>query len=194
MNCFAIIELGDDYIYSDTDSVKFTNYEKHLDYFKNYGEIIMEKISDASTFHRISVDEFSPQNKSGKKVTIGLWDFEGVYDKFKTLGAKRYLVQKDGKFSLTVAGVNKKSACKYLEETGDPFKFFTKDLVIPADYSKRNVLTYIDDETSGLVCDYNGVVLPYREMSSIHMESTEYSFSLSDQFIRFLKGVQDFSE
>lgn len=190
----AIIELGDDYIYSDTDSVKFTNYEKHLDYFKNYGETIMEKISDASTFHRISVDEFSPQNKSGKKVTIGLWDFEGVYDKFKTLGAKRYLVQKDGKFSLTVAGVNKKSACKYLEETGDPFKFFTKDLVIPADYSKRNVLTYIDDETSGLVCDYNGVVLQYREMSSIHMESTEYSFSLSDQFIRFLKGVQDFSE
>ena len=190
----AIIELGDDYIYSDTDSVKFINYEKHLDYFKKYGEIIMEKISDASTFHRISVDEFSPQNKSGKKVTIGLWDFEGVYDKFKTLGAKRYLVQKDGKFSLTVAGVNKKSACKYLEETGDPFKFFTKDLVIPADYSKRNVLTYIDDETSGLVCDYNGVVLPYREMSSIHMESTEYSFSLSDQFIRFLKGVQDFSE
>ena len=190
----AIIELGDDYIYSDTDSVKFTNYEKHLDYFKNYGEIIMEKISDASTFHRISVDEFSPQNKSGKKVTIGLWDFEGVYDKFKTLGAKRYLVQKDGKFSLTVAGVNKKSACKYLEETGDPFKFFTKDLVIPADYSKRNVLTYIDDETSGLVCDYNGVVVPYREMSSIHMESTEYSFSLSDQFIKFLKGVQDFSE
>lgn len=190
----AIIELGDDYIYSDTDSVKFTNYEKHLEYFKNYGEIIMEKISDASTFHRISVDEFSPQNKSGKKVTIGLWDFEGVYDKFKTLGAKRYLVQKDGKFSLTVAGVNKKSACKYLEETGDPFKFFTKDLVIPADYSKRNVLTYIDNETSGLVCDYNGVVLPYREMSSIHMESTEYSFSLSDQFIKFLKGVQDFSE
>ena len=190
----AIIELGDDYIYSDTDSVKFTNYEKHLDYFKNYGETIMEKISDASTFHRISVDEFSPQNKNGKKVTIGLWDFEGVYDKFKTLGAKRYLVQKDGKFSLTVAGVNKKSACKYLEETGDPFKFFTKDLVIPADYSKRNVLTYIDDETSGLVCDYNGVVLPYREMSSIHMESTEYSFSLSDQFIKFLKGVQDFSE
>lgn len=190
----AIIELGDDYIYSDTDSVKFTNYEKHLDYFKKYGETIMEKISDASAFHRISVDEFSPQNKSGKKVTIGLWDFEGVYDKFKTLGAKRYLVQKDGKFSLTVAGVNKKSACKYLEETGDPFKFFTKDLVIPADYSKRNVLTYIDDETNGLVCDYNGVVLPYREMSSIHMESTEYSFSLSDQFIRFLKGVQDFSE
>ena len=190
----AIIELGDDYIYSDTDSVKFTNYEKHLDYFKNYGETIMEKISDASTFHRISVDEFSPQNKSGKKVTIGLWDFEGVYDKFKTLGAKRYLVQKDGKFSLTVAGVNKKSACKYLEETGDPFKFFTKDLVIPADYSKRNVLTYIDDETSGLVCDYNGVVLPYKEMSSIHMESTEYSFSLSDQFIKYLKGVQDFSE
>ena len=190
----AIIELGDDYIYSDTDSVKFINYEKHLDYFKNYGEMIMEKISDASAFHRISVDEFSPQNKSGKKVTIGLWDFEGVYDKFKTLGAKRYLVQKDGKFSLTVAGVNKKSACKYLEETGDPFKFFTKDLVIPADYSKRNVLTYIDDETSGLVCDYNGVVLPYREMSSIHMESTEYSFSLSDQFIKFLKGVQDFSE
>ena len=190
----AIIELGNDYIYSDTDSVKFINYEKHMKYFEDYGEMIMQKISDAATFHRISDDEFSPQNKNGKKITIGLWDFEGVYDKFKTLGAKRYLTQKDGKFSLTVAGVNKKSACKYLEESGDPFKFFTKDLIIPADYSKRNVLTYIDDETNGLVCDYNEVVLPYHEMSSIHMESTEYSFSMSDQFIKYLKGVQDFSE
>lgn len=190
----AIIELGDDYIYSDTDSVKFINYEKHMKYFEEYGEMIMQKISDAATFHRISDDEFSPQNKNGKKITIGLWDFEGVYDKFKTLGAKRYLTQKDGKFSLTVAGVNKKSACRYLEESGDPFKFFTKDLIIPADYSKRNVLTYIDDETNGLVCDYNGVVLPYHEMSSVHMESTEYSFSMSDQFVKYLKGVQDFSE
>ena len=76
----------------------------------------------------------------------------------------------------------------------DIFKVFNEDLVIPSGHTGKKILTYIDDETSGLVCDYNGVVLPYREMSSIHMESTEYSFSMSNYFIKFLKGVQDFSE
>ena len=190
----AIAALGNDYVYADTDSVKYLNYEKHTEYFSRYRETIMSKIKAAAEHHNIDESEFSPQNSKGKALTIGLWDFEGVYDKFKTLGAKRYLVEKDGKLTLTVAGVNKKSACQYLESTGDPFGQFQKDLVIPTDWTKRNILTYIDEEISGVVLDYLGVPNKFEELSSVHMEGTEYSFSMSDSFVKYLKGLRDFSE
>ena len=43
-------------------------------------------------------------------------DFEGYYERFKTLGAKRYMVQKDGKVNITVSGLNKKIAVPYLQQ------------------------------------------------------------------------------
>ena len=190
----AIASLGDDYVYADTDSVKYLNHENHERYFANYGDTIRRKIKAAAEFHNIDESEFSPLNSKGKALTIGLWDFEGIYDKFKTLGAKRYLVEKNGKLTLTVAGVNKESARDYLATKPDPFGEFKKDLVIPSEWTKRSILTYIDEPTSGVVVDYMGASCEFEELSSIHMEGTEYSFSMSDNFVKYLKGVKDFSE
>lgn len=185
----AIYELGDDYIYADTDSVKYFNRERHMEYFDKYTDVINKKINAAAVAHGIDASHFSPLN-----MTIGIWDYEGKYDHFKTLGAKRYLTEKGGKYSLTVAGVNKKSACKFLVETKDPFGKFTENLVVPKECSKRNVLTYIDFETSGAVVDYNGVLYNYHELSSVHMEGTEYSFSISEQYKNYLKGIRNGDE
>lgn len=190
----AIASLGEDYIYADTDSVKYINPEKHMQYFADYQKLIQSKIAKSAEHHKIDPSEFSPKNSKGIPQTLGLWDFEGVYDRFKTLGAKRYLTEKNGKYTLTVAGVNKKSACEYLVKTGDPFGNFKKDLIIPEDYTKRNILTYIDTPTSGTVIDYEGVPNHYEEMSSVHMEGTTYEFSMSENFVKYLKGVRDFSD
>lgn len=190
----AIRELGQDYVYADTDSVKYLNFASHEHYFEAYDNDIRRKITDAANFHAISENLFSPLNSKDENITIGLWDFEGVYDEFKTLGAKRYLVRKGDKYTLTVAGVNKESARDYLVETGDPFGNFQKDLVIPQTHTKRNILTYIDDETDGSVVDYIGRPYHFHELSSVHMEGTDYSFSISDEYMKFLKGVRDFSE
>lgn len=190
----AIKALGEDYVYADTDSVKYFNFEKHEPFFKSYDDDIRHKIQLAADFHRINPNLFSPISSKGKPVTIGLWDFEGIYDKFKTLGAKRYLVEKDGKYTLTVAGVNKESARDYLVDTGDPFGEFQQDLVIPKSHTKRNILTYIDDETEGSVVDYTGRAYHFHELSSVHMEGTEYSFSIADAYVKYLKGIRDISE
>ena len=190
----AIIEAGDDYVYSDTDSVKLLNPERHVEYFKKYGEEILRKIEMAAQYHNIDVEMFSPKNPKGKSITIGLWDDEGIYNHFKTLGAKRYLIEKNGEYQLTVAGVNKKKACEYLVSTGDPFGSFNDGLVVPVDYTKRNILTYIDTETEGDIVDYTGVPYHFHELSSVHMEGTEYSLSMSDVFLKYLKEVKDFSE
>lgn len=190
----AIASLGSDYIYADTDSVKYINPDKHTQYFADYQKLIQSKIAKSAEHHKIDPSEFSPKNSKGIPQTLGLWDFEGIYDRFKTLGAKRYLTEKNGKYTLTVAGVNKKSACEYLVKTGDPFGNFKKDLIIPEEYTKRNILTYIDTPTSGTVIDYEGVPNHYEEMSSVHMEGTTYEFSMSENFVKYLKGIRDFSD
>lgn len=190
----AIIACGDDYVYADTDSVKILHPERHENYFAEYNESINKAIADAAEFRLHTHDDYSPKDRKGKEHTIGFWDNEGVYDRFKTLGAKRYLVQLGDSYKLTVAGTNKVKSCDYLVSTGDPFGNFDHDLTIPAENTGKNLLTYIDTRCAGYITDYMGVRYSYDELSFIHMEGTEYHLSLSAQFIEYLKGVVDISE
>ena len=75
------------------------------------------------------------------------------------------MIQKqNGKYSLTVAGVNKKKACKYLEENWkDPFDGFKHDLCVPSEYSGRLTLTYVDHECHGRMRDYLGNMCDFVE-------------------------------
>lgn len=194
-NLFSgIIACGEDYVYSDTDSVKVLNVENHMDYFNRYNDEIFKKIERASKFHNISPIEFAPLTKNNVAKPIGVWDFDGKYDDFKTLGAKRYLTRSGKKYSLTVAGANKKKSCEYLISTGHPFEEFHHGLCIPKEYAKRMSLTYIDDESEGDAIDYLGNPFHFYEKSSVHMEPTDYTLTLSKMYIDYLKGVVDISE
>ena len=199
-NLFSgIIEMGDDYVYSDTDSIKSMNTERHEDYFNSYNAQILDKIELASQYHNLDKSLFAPYTKKGKQKIIGVWDDEGVYDKFKTLGAKRYLTMKgvqstEPKYMITLAGSNKKKTMEYLVGTGDPFGKFTDGLSIPPENSGRLILSYIDNETTGTVVDMFGVQYEYHELSSIHMEKSEYNLSMSEEFVRYLEGLRYFGE
>ena len=188
----AIYNLGDDYRYSDTDSVKFVNMDKHKRYFERYNDIVVNKLKRAMEFHGFDFERVCPSTIKGKKKIIGVWDYDGFYIKFRTLGAKRYMVLTDKGYSLTVSGVNKKYAIPYLYETyGDSMmEHFTDGLVIPPKYTGKNIHTYIDEETNGVVCDYLGVTAPYNEKSSIHLEESGYELSLSRDFIDYLLGIK----
>lgn len=210
-NLFSgIIELGDDYIYSDTDSLKSLNTEKHEEYFNRYNSQILIKIKRAAQYHKIDISKFSPLTKKNKAKVIGVWENEGVYEKFKTLGAKRYLTFKhqDEEFEdnglivqltkprheITLAGANKKKTIVHLLKTGKPFENFDDNLTIPPNYSGRLTLTYIDEETEGEIIDMYGISYHYHELSSIHMEPSEYHLSIYDEFVKYLEGLEDFGE
>lgn len=210
-NLFSgIIEIGDDYVYSDTDSIKSLHTQNHLDYFNSYNEQILQKIKVASEYHNIDRNLFAPYTKKGKQKIIGVWDDEGVYDRFKTLGAKRYLTMKkesreiedgdvtvqltESRYVITLAGSNKKKTMNYLRKTLNPFDNFSDNLTIPPESSGRLILTYIDEETEGDIVDLNGVPYHYHELSSIHMEASEYNLSMSEEFIKYLEGMVDFGE
>lgn len=192
----GILACGDDYIYSDTDSIKIFNPEKHMDYINSYNSSLLSRINSIAKYLHIDVAEYSPKNKKGIEKPIGIWEFEGTYKRFKTLGAKRYLVEKqDGSYVLTVAGVNKKKACEYLvKKYGDPFKGFTHDMIIPSDYSGRLTLTYIDQPCDGYAKDYLGNICHFHEESYIHMEPSDYNLTMSSEyrgFINLFYGIKE---
>lgn len=189
-NLFSgILECKNDYIYSDTDSIKIMNAENHLNYINRYNEIITRKIKDMCSHYGIDKNLVVPGTKDGKKKPIGVWDYDGHYKYFKTLGAKRYLVAyDDDTISMTVAGVNKKTAKEYIrkETLEKTFDFFDDNLFIPSGFSGKKTLTYIDDEISGIMKDYRGCYNEYNEKSCIHMENADYSLNISSIYADFL--------
>lgn len=200
----GILEFKDDYIYSDTDSIKVLKAENHKDYFENYNRRITEKIYNCLDYYGIDRDMSTPRTIKGKQKPLGVWDYEGIYDRFKTLGAKRYMVEKDGSVEITIAGVNKKAGKKYLQYThktnDNIFKAFEENLRFPPHYdcdgvdengSGKLCHTYIDVDMKGAVVDYMGVKGWYYEHSGVHMENTDYTLGLESGFKKLLKGIKE---
>lgn len=185
----GILPLGDDYIYSDTDSVKYLNAAAHEEHFKQYNKDIIAKLEKAMEHHGLPKDSIRPKTMEGVEKPLGVWDDDGHYKRFKTVGAKRYLVEKDdGTIVQTIAGLPKDAGIEFFNACENPFEIFKagdKDdaLVIPADKTGKNILTYIDNDTSGTVTDYKGQTASYSSLSCIHMEETAFSMSLSDEFL-----------
>lgn len=210
----AISELKDDYIYSDTDSVKFINYDKHKDYFERYNANMKKKIILALTKAKIDISKAFPKTIKGEVKALGYWDSDGDYKIFKTLGAKRYLtLSEDNKISLTVSGLNKTQTLPYLLnkfkipynynkekdtftvlDTTDiekVFDYFKEGLYIPRGHTGKNTHTYIDDVIEGDVVDYLGNKGHYKELSSVHIEEADYSLSFAENFVKYLMGIRE---
>lgn len=183
----GILEAGADYCYSDTDSIKLVNAEKHKSYFETYNRTIIEQLETTMQYYDLPVERIRPKTIKGIEKPLGVWDFEGTYDRFKTLGAKRYLTEKDGEAELTVAGLGKKSALKYMQKQDkDIFEQFEDNLYIPKGDTGKLTHTYIDDEMHGLLTDYTGVTAEFHELSGVHLEECDYTMGLGNEFINFL--------
>lgn len=207
----AICEFGNDHVYSDTDSEKGVNFENHMTYFEKYNEWITERLERALHYHDIEEEAIRPKTIKGIEKPLGVWEIEKGYNKFKTLGAKRYMTYSDNILSITVSGVNKKYAVPFIldscaipynidnygrcivtddKDIDKAFNMFDDDLKIPADYTGKNTHTYIDHEMTGILKDYRGKYMEYHELSGVHLEKAEYNLSLSKQYIDYMLGIR----
>lgn len=199
----GICEFGNDYVYSDTDSVKVLHAEKHIDYIQRYNETIRKQLVNAMEHHGISPGAIEPETVEHVKKCLGVWDFDGHYKQFKTLGAKRYLVQysdddrnpskKRCSYNLTVSGLNKKTSVPYLlEKYGEQgiFQAFNNELYIPPEYTGKNTHTYIDEPRTGKIVDYLGVHGEYDERSGVHLEKADYSLKVSREYLDYLLNIE----
>lgn len=199
----GIMEFSSDYVYSDTDSIKALNAENHMEYIERYNATITDKLHRAMKYHDLPMDLISPETIKGDKKFLGIWDFDGHYRHFKTLGAKRYMVQYSddnrnpesvrNTYSMTVSGLNKKICMPYLlgkyGESGI-FDSFNDELYIPSEYTGKNTHTYIDDSRDGKVIDYLGVESEYHELSGVHLEKSDYSLKLSKEYLNYLLNIE----
>lgn len=199
-NLFSgILECQNDYIYADTDSIKILNREKHEAYFTDYNNRVTDKLKTMCDYYKIPFELCKPKTNRGIEKQIGVWDYEGDYQYFKTLGAKRYLYY-DGDLHATIAGVSKSGVTEYFNDKyknvshetfiKKTFSDFNNGLIIPKDYTHKLTHTYIDDEIIGTVTDYTGKESEYNERSFIHLEKTDYNMSMSQTFIDYVKGAQ----
>lgn len=225
----GVLELNDDVIYCDTDSMKFTNFEKYKSYFETYNKQVAKNLKETLDYYDIDFELTRPKTIKGKEKPLGVWDYEfefdeqgnaiPAYDEFKTLGAKRYMVKKNGKLHMTVSGLSnvymyEDDYKKKCEKDGKPYSheewkklysytpmqyiinnggldFFEDEMLIPAKYSRRLTHTYKEDYYTCILTDYTGKPAKVEEYCYIHLEPSEFRLSFAQEFIDFLRGVEN---
>ena len=190
----GILAIGDDYIYSDTDSIKFLNYESHKDYIEHYNNYITFKLKEMCDYYNLPYTAISPKTNKGISKPLGVWDYEGEYKYFKTLGAKRYMYYDDD-LHITIAGLSKSQGVDYIKSQCDSvkgmFNFFNTNMSIPASGTGKKTHTYIDDYKEYEITDYLGNTSLIKSESSIHLSECEFTLSLSQEYERFLSMFVD---
>lgn len=143
-------KIGNDAVYGDTDSCKYLNPEKHEQVFEKFNRKM------AKRRYKFCVDNGFDMALMGH---LGELTDDGTIVKFKTLGAKRYLVLDDrGNLECTVAGLPKKAFNKFLHQNKvsdleEVFNLFDFGLKIK---NCKNAHAYVTN-VSDIVTDFNGV-------------------------------------
>lgn len=101
----GIWAVGDDFVYCDTDSVKYVG-----DHDADFEELIRDAKESSKKNGSFATDP------SGKTHYMGVYEDDGVYGKFKTLGAKKYAYSypDSDEIHITIAGVTKSEGGKEL--------------------------------------------------------------------------------
>lgn len=190
----TILNVGEDYIYSDTDSVKMLNYSKHTKYIDGYNLMVTKKLTLMMNYYSLNVDRLCPKTIEGIDKPLGVWEHEGHYNKFKTLGAKRYLIEQNGNYHLTVAGLSKSRGMEHIKKvcrnsSEKIFNMFSDSLYIAGENTGKMTHTYIDESLSVLVEDYKGRVCEVHTLGGVHLSSCEFTLSISSKYKTFLNNL-----
>lgn len=194
---------GAAFVYCDTDSVKYI------------GNIDWRKYNDQKK--RLSIKNRAyADDANGVRHYMGVYEYEGEYKQFRTLGAKKYAyVDADEKLHITIAGVSKSKGATELAEKGlaklnemvehgdidltdkDPKVLANKFAI---DMLKEGFVFDAQHGAAGIEATYNdhpditeyqtpdGITIPIT--SNIYMSPSTYVVGLSGDYSRLLSGIQ----
>lgn len=187
---------GYDFVYGDTDSVKFIN-KKHIESFEDRNNYLLSKKQK----YRNYSDRLN-EDGSTTRYTLGLWDDDGYYKKFKTLGAKKYAYiapeknKKTGKIEdvlhVTVSGLSKEKGAAELAR-GNGLADFKIGKIFTD--SGRTVSYFNESDVHTIkVVDYNGKESEFTTASNIAIVDTTYTLGVSDEYAAVLGSCINFFE
>lgn len=195
MTMYDLIDAGVTVMYCDTDSIYHKPSPKAQDIIDRANGEVRERLSAAMHYRWFYAtdeeveDALAPKDIKGVRHHIGLFEVDGHYDNFKTLGAKRYAVMKGDQFKITVAGLSK-GAASYIKEKGG-MEAFVDGLAVPAEKSGRLTHTYSEETAKNLITDYMGNTCRMEQHGFIHLEPSPYVLTLSDDYTRFVQTVAE---
>jgi hypothetical protein len=169
-------QVGEDVVYCDTDSIKYRGDHEQLFIDRN-AEIIKEAEAVGACAETLS----------GKVKYLGIWDDDKppVYEKFRTLGAKKYVYQyydaeKDKHIiKSTIAGVSKKSGAEYFSKHGvDGFDIGKKIL------RSGHLTAYYNDEDIHTIT-VKGV--SFTTASNVAIIDGSYTIGVTGEYLNLLE-------
>ena len=176
-NLLSNVKLLDEYVvYCDTDSIKLVD-EYDINVIYNYNKSVDDKISKVANFYDIDINRFSPIDCYGIPHKIGLFDKDGEYLYFKTLGAKKYSYVDKAKKELhiTVAGVPKEGVVALKNDINN----FNDSLFFNASDTGKKQIFYNDEQPTLKVIDYLGNADIITEKKGICLMPCSYTLSKS---------------
>lgn len=168
-NCLqeAIDRAGESFIYCDTDSVKYLDELDLSD--------INERYRKQSEQNGAFADD--PQ---GERHYMGVWESEGTYNRFSSLGAKKYVYEQDGKLHITIAGVNKQ---KGAEELGDIENFKEGFIFYKAGGTESR---YNDEQDLTIIREGR----PLRIRDNLYISDSTYQIGLTEDYKEIIEWAQ----
>lgn len=175
----AIEKVGNDFVYCDTDSVKYIG-----EY--SFDDINDEIMSAAKEKAATAID------KHGVTHFMGIFEQEDTYDKFVTLGAKKYCYIKNGVLGITCSGVSTK---KLPEEEQTPeiktyaakelkkIENFTEDFIFSL--AGKNIVAYHDHKPYYFEVDNHTILIT----SNAAIMDGEYTISISNQYKEYIQKI-----
>lgn len=165
----CVYDKGGYVYYWDTDSVKHSPGR----YFDKYNQ---KRIAED-----LESKGYADDPKS-KRHYLGVYEYEGKYEEFKTLGAKKYVYREDGKLHITIAGVNKKLGAEELEDHGGINAFKEGFIFDKAGGTKiKYHICHFDYETpeGKITITNNGCITP-----------TTYTLGITSDYARLLDIIK----
>lgn len=187
----GINACGENFIYSDTDSIYFLPSKEIYDFIEDYNKTIEIKFMMLCYHYDLPDDCWKPKTIEGVEKPLGFWDFDGQYKKFKTLGAKRYIKQDmNDNIKITVAGLGKSQGRDYLVNNFEnPFEAFSEGLTIPKGFTGKMTHTILHTKQEGQVTDYLGNTINYISRGGTHLEPCSFEMNMEKSYIRYLEDI-----
>lgn len=177
--------MDSDIVYMDTDSVKYIDESNDI-LFENHNKEVRKKQVKIANQLGIDVDMLRPVSPKGIICSLGEYTDEGIYDRFKTLGAKRYAYEKNGQLYITVSGVNKKKGRTQIDSVDS----FSDGLIFDIEHSGKMIMHYLEHMESIVYNEgkYDEYLSNYQY--GICSQPTEYKMKLGSDYAELLESIK----
>lgn len=167
-------QLDENWIYTDTDSGKLLEGTDTAP-IEEYNKEVYNKIKKVCAARDLDESDFSPVDIKGKAHTLGLFEYECTYERFKTMGSKKYAGVRNCRLEITIAGVAKHEGAEWLGSINN-----FEPRTFPGIVTGKMTSLYCDDQKPVVITDYQNNTEEITARSGLALMPCDYTLKYSN--------------